>query len=214
MQRLRPNLDSIPREDESALVARLKAGDDAAYEVLVRSHTGRLLATARRMLRREEDARDAVQDAFCAAFRSIASFQQGSALSTWLHRIVINACLMKIRSRSRKREDSIEDLLPRFDETGHSVEPFEPWAPEAEKALLTSETCAQVRAAIDRLPDSYRTVLVLRDIEDLDTDEVAAQLDLTANAVKIRLHRARQALRTLLAPTFEPSRGRVSVSSA
>src|SRR5258707_4816989 len=123
MERSRTNPGFLPIEGETDLVARLKAGDDCAYEILVREQTGRLLAAARRLLRREEDARDAVQDAFCSAFRSIASFQESSTLSTWLHRIVINASLMRIRSRSRRPEDSIEDLLPRFHDTGHPAEP-------------------------------------------------------------------------------------------
>jgi RNA polymerase sigma-70 factor (ECF subfamily) len=197
---------SVPdgfRGDETELVRRLREGDDEAFECLVRVQAGRLLAVARRYLRCEEDARDAVQDALCSAFRSMASFQGGSCLATWLHRIVVNACLMKLRARSHRPEESIEHLLPSFDETGHSRTPYESWAPEAERALLSKETRETVRAAIGSLPDSYRTVLLLRDIEDLDTDEVAALLGTTPNAVKVRLHRARQALRTLLAPSFE-----------
>ena len=97
----------------------LRRGDEQACEELVRAHTSRLLAVARRYLRSEEDARDAVQEGFVAAFRSIARFQGGSSLSTWLHRIVINACLMRLRSSRRRPETSIEELLPRFDGSGH-----------------------------------------------------------------------------------------------
>ena len=184
--------------DEGAFVARLRAGDDAAYEELVRTHGARMLAVARRLLRVEEDARDAVQDALISAFRAIDRFEGGSRLSTWLHRIVVNAALMKLRSRQRKPETSIEELLPRFLEDGHFAEPPAEWQQPADRALERQETREQVREAIERLPENYRTVLLLRDIEGLDTAESAAALGITPNAAKIRLHRARQALRELL----------------
>ncbi len=180
---------------EAELVARLRAGSDAAYEELVRAQGTRLLAVARRLLRSEEDARDAVQDAFVSAFRSIDRFEGGSRLSTWLHRIVVNAALMKLRSQQRKPQTSIEDLLPRFLEDGHFAEPPAEWQQSADQALERRETRLLVRKAIDVLPESYRTVLLLRDIEGLDTAETAEALGVTPNAVKIRLHRARQALR-------------------
>ncbi len=183
---------------EADLVARLRAGSDAAYEELVRAQGARLLAVARRLLRSEEDARDAVQDAFISAFRAIDRFEGGSRLSTWLHRIVVNAALMKLRSQQRKPETSIEDLLPRFLEDGHFAEPPAEWQQSADQALERRETRELVRQAIDGLPANYRTVLLLRDIEGLDTAETAEALGVTANAVKIRLHRARQALREQL----------------
>ena len=183
---------------EADLVARLRAGSDAAYEELVRAQGARLLAVARRLLRSEEDARDAVQDAFISAFRAIDRFEGGSRLSTWLHRIVVNAALMKLRSQQRKPETSIEDLLPRFLEDGHFAEPPAEWQQSADQALERRETRELVRQAIDGLPGNYRTVLLLRDIEGLDTAETAEALGVTANAVKIRLHRARQALREQL----------------
>jgi RNA polymerase sigma-70 factor (ECF subfamily) len=187
-----------PFPAEIDFLGRLKSGDEFACEQLVREHTGRLLAVARRYLRCEEDARDAVQEAFVAAFRAIGRFEGGSSLSTWLHRIVINACLMKLRTKRRRPEASIEELLPHFDETGHRVAEPEEWRESAETALSRSQMRARVREAIDRLPEHYRSIVMLRDIEELSTAEVARMLGLTENAVKIRLHRARQALRTLL----------------
>ncbi len=160
-----------------------------------------MLAVARRLLRDEDDARDAVQEAFLAAFRSISQFEGSARLSTWLHRIVVNAALMKLRSRQRKPEEAIEDLLPSFLEDGHRVDHHAPGWPEPVDVLLQrKEVCSLVRRSIDRLPSSYRTVLLCRDIEGLDTGEAAALLGISENAVKIRLHRARQALRTLLDP--------------
>jgi RNA polymerase sigma-70 factor (ECF subfamily) len=190
--------------DEAALVPRLQRGDPAAFEELVRRHGPRLLRVARRMMGSEEDARDAVQDAFVAVFKSIDKFEAHSQLSTWLHRVLINACLMRLRSRRRRPEEDIEEYLPRFAEDGHQVERSVAWGePPAEAAdalIERAELCGFVRASIDMLPDTYRVVLLMRDIEELSTDEVAEMLGISANAVKIRLHRARQALRTLLDP--------------
>jgi RNA polymerase sigma-70 factor, ECF subfamily len=201
-----PPKASLARDVEAALVQRLKAGDEAACEALVREHGGRLLAVARRYVRGDEDARDAVQEAFIAAFRSIDRFEGGSSISTWLHRILINCCLMKLRSRRRRPETSIEELLPTFDETGHRVLHEESWPESLEATLDRRQTRERVREAIGRLPEKYRTVILLRDIEELSTEETARSLRTTPTAIKVRLHRARQALRELMARTM-PDRG-------
>ncbi len=183
--------------DETRLLAALRAGDAAAYETLVRREGGRMLAVARRFLRQEEDARDAVQDAFLQAFRALPRFSGEARLGTWLHRIVVNASLMKLRTRRRQPEEPIDALLPVF-EDGHHAEYVAEWRDGAEVLLERAETRAFVRECIDALPESYRTVLLLRDIEELDTHEAARALEVTPNVLKVRLHRARQALRTLL----------------
>lgn len=188
---------------EGSLLERLRAGEAAAFEELVRSAGPRLLAVTRRLLRNEDDARDAVQDAFLSAFRALAGFDGNCQLVTWLHRIAVNAALMKLRGKKRRPEAPIDDLLPDFDDTGHHRNSIEPWRPEPLAALEREEVRSGVRAAIDRLPDSYRAVLLLRDIEEMSTGETARVLGLSENAVKVRLHRARQALRTLLDPVFQ-----------
>ncbi|MFO1008205.1 MAG: sigma-70 family RNA polymerase sigma factor [Planctomycetaceae bacterium] len=198
MDRLEPNEKLAPAEDQT-LVESLRAGDEVAFEQLVRSQGGRMLSVARRYLAMEEDARDAVQDAFLSAFKALPTFDGRASLSTWLHRVVVNSCLMKIRTRQRQPECSIEDLLPTFLSDGHQTAPSPTWADTAIE-LERAETRQIVRDQIAKLPESYRTVLLLRDIEELDTEAVAQLLDLSANAVKVRLHRARQALRTLLDP--------------
>ncbi|MCL4684795.1 sigma-70 family RNA polymerase sigma factor [Myxococcota bacterium] len=189
---------------EERLVIALRSRDEDAYEQLVRAHGGRMLAVARRLLGDSEDAPDAVQEAFVSAFRSIDSFEGQARLSTWLHRIVVNAALMKLRTRRRKPEQPIDDLLPTFEADGHHREPGKPWQPAAR--LEQREVHRLVRENIAKLPDAYRTVLVLRDIEELDTAEVAALLEVNAGVVKTRLHRARQALRTLLDPHLRADR--------
>jgi len=197
-----PESATSGEDGDEALVAGLRAGTPEAFETLVRKFAGRMLATARRLVRGEQDTADAVQEAFLSAFQAIAKFEGQSKLGTWLHRIVINACLMKIRSASRRPEVSLEGLLPTFDRTGHHTASFRRWQSAADEALLSEETRTLVRRSIDLLPDDYREVLLLRDIEELSTEGTAALLGTTTGAVKTRLHRARQALRTLLEPHF------------
>ena len=183
---------------EGDLVQGLRAGDESAFEQLVRQFGGRMLATARRFVSDDHDARDIVQDALLSAFKGIGSFSGGSKVSTWLHRIVVNCALMRLRTRRRRPEESIDDLLPHFDERGEWLSGKATWAGSADCLLEREQTRGMVRRCIDRLPEGYRTVLLLRDIEELDTDEAALALGITPNATKIRLHRARQALRSLI----------------
>lgn len=184
--------------DEKVLLAGLRAGHEWAFETMVRVFGGRLLAVARRFTRNDEDARDVVQSAYLSAFRGLNQFDGACQLSTWLHRIVVNTALMQLRSRRRKPEDSIDALLPAFQQDGHHVEQFSDWSVPADQLLERKQTRATVRACIEQLPKNYRAVLMLRDIEEHSTQEVAELLTMTPTAVKVRLHRARQALSTLL----------------
>jgi RNA polymerase sigma-70 factor, ECF subfamily len=188
----------LASDPEAALIAGLQAGDSGAFDRLLREYGPRLLRLARRFLANEEDARDVLQDAMVAVYRSIGKFEATAALSTWLHRIVVNTALMKLRSKRRHPEEDIEQHLPRFLPDGHQAEPSTPWTESADAVIERAELRASVHDAIARLPDAYRIVLHLRDIEELSTAETAAILGTTKNTVKIRLHRARQALRTLL----------------
>ena len=190
--------DALQTTIADPLVGRLKAGDADAFEELVRSTGGRMLAVARRFFGDEDTARDVVQDAFLSAFRGIQNFDGQARLTTWLHRIVVNAALMRLRARQRRPEQSIEPLLPAFQEDGHHVEAVVSWAESGERLLERRETRALVRAAMADLPESYRAVLLLRDIEDRSTRETADALGISENAAKLRLHRARQALATLI----------------
>jgi RNA polymerase sigma-70 factor (ECF subfamily) len=188
--------------DEGAVLARMQASDGAAFEACVRTYGGRLLAVARRILHNEEDADDAVQDAFLSAFKAIGQFKGQAQLGTWLHRIVVNAALGRLRSRQRRPETPIEGLLPHFGEGEHQIDPPVPWQSTPETPVHRQETRALVQRCIGELPDTYRIVLLLRDIEGLTTEETAKFLDASTAVVKTRLHRARQALRSLLDPHF------------
>jgi len=184
--------------DERTLLEGLKAGKDEAFECLVMVYGGRMLAVARRFVRNDEDARDVVQAAYLNAFRSVRQFEGHCQVATWLHRIVVNTALMRLRTVRRRPETPLEDLLPAFQEDGHHVEQFSDWSAPADELLKREQTRATVRACIDRLPDNYREVLILRDIEEVSTGEASKLLSMTPTAVKVRLHRARQALSTLL----------------
>ncbi len=187
--------------EEAVLLAQLRSGEQAACELLVRRYSPRMLAVAQRFMRCDADARDALQDAFMNVFKHLDQFQSGSRLGTWLHSVVVRACLMRLRTQRRKREEPIEDLLPRFHAgEGHRVHPGPEWTSEPEQMAQREEVRATVRRCIDELPESYRQVLLLRDIEELDTREVAELLGVSDGVVKTRLHRARQALRELLDP--------------
>jgi len=189
--------------EETVLVAGLRAGEDWAYESMIRQYGARLLSVARRFVRSEEDARDVLQSAYLSAFRAMDCFEGDAQLCTWLHRIVVNTALMKLRARKRKPEESIEALLPAFQSDGHHVEQFSDWSIPADEQIERREMRQAVRRCIARLPDQYRTVLLLRDIEERSTQEAADLLEMTPTAVKVRLHRARQALSTLLRQEYQ-----------
>jgi RNA polymerase sigma-70 factor (ECF subfamily) len=182
-----------------------------AFEELVKQNGGRMLSCARRMMGNEEDAHDVVQETFLLAFRSLPRFQGRAKVSTWMHRIVVNTALTALRRRKRRPEIMIEDLLPDFGDDGCRLLTDRDSADLCAAARLeTEETRAAVRRCIDRLPDAYRVVLVLRDLEDHGTEEVARMLEVRNGTVKVRLHRARQALRTLLQAELGCSRGRAT----
>jgi RNA polymerase sigma-70 factor (ECF subfamily) len=192
----------MPSTDEPGLVESVRAGDAGAFETLVRRETPRLLSVARRILNNDDEAREAVHQGFIAAYRAREQFHGDSSLSTWLHRIVVNKALDVLRARQRRPEAAIEDLLPRFRPDGHHTEQFATW-PEMESVIDRERLSGTVRDAIASLPESFRLVLLLRDLEGLSTDETAEALTTTPNAVKLRLHRARLALRTLLADRLQ-----------
>lgn len=183
---------------EPQLLAELRSGQKSAFEQVVQRYGGRMLATARRFLNNECEAEDAVQEAFASALRSLDKFNGDALLSTWLHRIVVNAALVQLRSKRRRGEGPIETLLPRFDQKGKWIEEQVTGTNTAETILESRESREMVRRCIERLPEKYRSVLVLRDIEELDTDEAARCLSVSGNTIKVRLHRARQALKALI----------------
>jgi RNA polymerase sigma-70 factor (ECF subfamily) len=185
---------------------RLRAGAADAFEAVVMLYMPMMLAAARRILRSEADAQDAVQDAFIAAHRSLGSVRDRMSLAPWLRRIAVNAAITRWRRRARAHEEPIDDVLPRFDEVGWRVTAPDPPASDIQEDLAREETRAAIRAAIDKLPETHRVVIMLRDIEELSTAEAAERLGIQEGALKVRLHRARAALRTLLEPVWREAR--------
>lgn len=189
-----------PESSDEALAARAAAGDSSAFESLVTRYQARAYRLAYRLVGVEGDAQDALQEAFLQVFRKLGSFRGEARFATWLYRIVTNAALMQRRSRSRRPTEPLDGYLPRFDESGqHAATPAEIAAASCVEERLDRRALARrARAGIDRLPESYRSAFVLRDLEELPTAEVAAVLGLEPAAVRQRVHRARLMLRGYL----------------
>ena len=182
--------------------------DAVAAEQLVRDNIAWMLALAERMLRDRSLAEDAVQEAFISALRGLSRFEGRSSIKTWLHRITVNASLTKLRQLKRLGEQSIDEHLPEFDRQDCRIEAPWPYLATVQEILENAELRARVTAGIDELPDSYRIVLQLRDIEGYTTGEVAALLEISEANVKVRLHRARAALKKLLEPILRGELGK------
>lgn len=193
-------LAEAAQSGEAALVQQLRAGDRGATERFVRQHVGWMLVLAQRYVKDANLAEDCVQDAFLQAFRSIDAFEGRCALKSWLYRIVANTALMKLRSRRRAAEQPVEDILSYIDRGCRR--PSAHWTDVAtpHDILEGKEARDLVAAKLLELPDSYRIVLLLRDIEGMSTEETARALGTTEGAVKVRLHRARAAFKMLVAP--------------
>jgi RNA polymerase sigma-70 factor (ECF subfamily) len=181
---------------ERDLVARLQAGDEAAFEEILKRYELKVFNLTRGLMRNDDDAQDALQDAFLSVFRNIGRFKGGSSLSTWIYRIAVNAALMKMRKRRHEQKHvAIEEYMPEFDDTGHRVAVVPDWHPAVDQLLLNKELGGLLRRWIAELAPEYRTVFLLRDQEELDNEQVAEILGLSIAAVKSRLHRARLYLR-------------------
>lgn len=190
-------------DPQEALLSSLRRREEKAFEAVVLRYGPRLRATALRLLQNDADANDVVQDTFLLALRGLDRFKGQSEFGTWLHRIAVNSALMKLRSRSRSPEQvQIHDLLPRFGDGGNHLEPAIRLRDLPDERTAREESVALVRKCIGQLPERYRTALLLRDIEGLEYKEISDVLGLTLNATRIRIHRARQALRKLLIPHF------------
>ena len=187
---------------EHTLLDGLRAGHEPAFADLVTHYGGPMLAVARRILGNEEDARDCVQDALISAAGKIEKFEGRSKLSTWLHRIVVNSALSQLRARARRPEQSIEPLMPEFSMMGCRIERPEDDYLSLDDVIDKTKVGSVVRDAIEQLPESYRIVLLLRDIEEFSVRETAELLETSEGAVKTRLHRARSALKLLLEPVL------------
>jgi RNA polymerase sigma-70 factor (ECF subfamily) len=175
-------------------------------EQVFRQFAPRVYHLARRILGNETDAQDVTQDVMVQVIRKLDTFRGESAFPTWLHRVTVNAALAHRRRKASRHEQSAGDGVEQFSEDGHAHGSPRPWNLEPDQAVLDGEQQAQVESAIAELPDMYREVFVLSDVEQMSNAEIADVLSLSVPAVKSRLHRARLMMRDRLAPYFEEAR--------
>ena len=180
---------------------RWKQGDMLAFEEIVKTHTARLLAVATRLTRDANESEDVVQETFLAVWRSPSGFDGRSLLSTWLHRVTVNAALARLRRRSRRWEVPMDQAFPPIGGESHLDIPDHSEALAAEQAGLREE----VWAAVNGLQEEQRVVVVLRDVEEMPSKEVASTLGISDATVRQRLHRARQILADRLRPELRTS---------
>ena len=198
-------IQSIAGENEQhpdvALVERVRAGDVSAYDTLVRKYERQLFRIAQHITQNKEDAEDVMQDAFLKAFQKLDQFQGNSKFYTWLVRIAVNESLMRLRKRRTSKMVSIDEDL----ETEEVTVPRDlaDWAPDPEQNYNQSELADILKKTIQGLPQGFRVVFVLRDVDGLSTEETAEALGLSVPAVKSRLLRARLQLRERLSRYFK-----------
>lgn len=194
----RPVTQGCRQDRDLDLIAALRRREPTAAERLVATYGDRAYRLAVGITGNRQDAEEVVQDACWVVIRKIDSFRGESAFGSWFYRIVANGACAKTRSRQNRRHDlSWDEVLPFFDERGHAV-PMTDWSARVDDPAIQSELREALTAAIAELPDLYRTVLVLRDVEGLSNLEVAQALGLNVPIVKTRVHRARLFLRKRL----------------
>ncbi|MCO6449388.1 MAG: sigma-70 family RNA polymerase sigma factor [Caldilineales bacterium] len=187
-------------EDEEALLQGLLDGDRFACACMLKRHAPRVYAVALRMMGDPDEAEEVLQETFISACKNITTFEQRSALSTWLHRIATNAALMRLRKR-KGYEVSLDAPVETLD--GDDVpRQIADWAYAPSSHALDSETRQILEDAVAQLPETLRTTFILREIEGYSTEETATMLDISISAAKVRLHRARLRLREILTPYF------------
>ncbi len=196
-------------EAELTLVGRLRDGDAFALEKLMERYAARVYRLVYAITRNGGDTEEVVQDVFLNVFRKINAFEGRAALGTWLYRVAMNAALNKRRGKQAEVEVSLEDCLPTFRADGHRDGDhtflLADWSPTPEEELLSREGRAALTRAIEALPDRYRAVLVLRDVDGLSNEEASEVLGESVASVKSRLHRARMALREQMTRIHGPA---------
>jgi RNA polymerase sigma-70 factor (ECF subfamily) len=192
---------AIPAFDESALVARAKAGDASAFSELVQHYDRRVFRMAKQITQNDDDAEDVLQEAFLKAYTHLDDFQGNSKFYTWIVRIAVNEALMKLRKRRSDRSVPLDEPI----DTGEDEVPREiaVWEDNPEETYSREELAELLDQAVQSLKPAYRTVFVLRDIEEMSIEETAEALGLSISAVKSRLLRARLQLREKLTRQFK-----------
>ena len=201
------NLPVVEKDPDSAeLLSRIREDAPGAFDEFVTRFGGRIYAFGMKFCGDREDAKDVLQDTLLQAYRSLRQLEHAEAVTSWLYRVAANACLMKRRKGKfePEREISLEELLPGAGAVPRIQIPDPAALPHDD--AVRAETKARVQKAIGDLPPTYRIVLVMRDMEQLSTQEVADALSLEISAVKMRLHRARLMVRKSLEGSFAADR--------
>ena len=180
-----------------------QAGPPLTPEQVFREYAPRIYSLARRMLGSDADAEDVTQDVLLQIVRKLDTFRGESAFPTWLHRLTVNAAHGYRRKQAVHDKHQVADPLEHFLENGRHKAPVRPWSVEPDKQALDRETHQLIEQAIAELPEIYREVYVLSDVEGVPNPEIAHMVGLSLPAVKSRLHRARLLMRNALAPHFE-----------
>jgi len=196
-------LQDIEKLKERKLVQRLISAEPRIVEQFVRKNMPWMLRTARQILSDHALSEDAVQNAFDSIFRNLSSFEGRSKITTWMQRILINEALMLLRKKKRNKEEFVDDLLPEFYDNGCRIEPTWGKIKTPEEIFQQANASEKIMEIIQQLPADYRIVLILRDIQELTTSQTAEILGISENSTKVRLHRARAALKKLLEPLLK-----------
>ena len=197
MDALKVSLDAV---DDAGLVQQVQRGNSSAFGALMRRYNRRLYRTARAILKDDSGAEDALQEAYVAAYRHIGEFRGDAAIATWLTRIVVNQALQALRKTRRDR------VVVPFDESSEAARAMDVAdlpSGTPENMMLRAEMRRLIERKIDELPESYRTVFMLREVEDMTVDETAAALDIPGATVRSRLFRAKARLRASLAQEMD-----------
>ena len=193
---------------DEVLVERARGKDEAAFEELVGRYEDKLYRLAMRFVRNETDAQEILQDAFLSAWRNLPAFEGRAQFGSWMYRVTVNAALMLLRNRNHHPEVTVDDIEPTalndaVAESGQTLRGSADWSQRADEQLQSLEMRRHIQASVDALPEGLRTVFLLRDVEELSTEDTAGLLGLSVPAVKTRLHRARLALRVAIGQYFE-----------
>ena len=195
-----------PTEDkaiEEQLVKDLQAGKVSSFEQLANLYQKKIYTLSFNLTRNATDSQDVTQEVLLTLFKKGHTFLGKSAFSSWVYRITLNASYMKLRTRKKEPNLSIEDLLPSLNGAGFQQEKLQDWSENTEADFFNKETRGVIQKAVDLLPDKEKVVFLLRDVEGLSTEKVSEVLEITVPAIKSRLHRARLFLRKKLATYFE-----------
>lgn len=192
---------AIPQLSDDTLIERFTKGCESSFEEIIHRYETKVHNLAMRLTRNSEDAEEVLQDVFVTVYRKIEGFQGKAKFSSWLYRITVNAAFMKLRKRKQDQSVSLDDMLPNFQ--SKAAAPKNGYGGACDHMAFSKEIRGALEGAIGKLPDDYRAVFILRDIDGLSNKEVGQILGLSIPAVKSRLHRSRLMLRKRLRRFYE-----------